>query len=190
MLGPAAGSSGSGTACGRPPGTGKPRAAPSPARRPAGTGKGWGQPPGGPRRDLTPGPSLFLPLEPTWGTDCRRCSIYRSRGDQERILAPRENLDAWVPRGYCQRRWRGRAVGVELERPGADGERGWAAMAGRWGPPSSPPSHCRVVSWRGGGGLSAPDTSRPLLPGETLMMIISFPDGIDSALCSKNSWFV
>lgn len=110
MLGPAAGSSGSGTACGRPPGTGKPRAAPSPARRPAGTGKGWGQPPGRPRRDLTPGPSLFLPLEPTWGTDCRRCSIYRSRGDQERILAPRENLDAWVPRGYCQRRRRGRPV--------------------------------------------------------------------------------
>lgn len=112
MLGPVAGRSGSGTARGRPLGTGKPRAAPSPASWPAGTRKGWGQPPGGPCRKLAPGPSLFLPLEPTWGTDCRRRSIYRSCGDQEQILASRENLGAWAPGGYCQLRRRGRPVTI------------------------------------------------------------------------------
>lgn len=55
-----------------------------------------GQPPGGPRGELGPGPSPFLLLEPRWGTD-QGDVFTRPRGDREWILAPLEDLDAWVP---------------------------------------------------------------------------------------------
>lgn len=79
------------------PETPGPRPGPPVGRR--GPGEGRGRPPGGPRGVLGPGPSPFLPLEPWWGTDQSGRYVHRPGGDQKPILAPQENLDAWVPGG-------------------------------------------------------------------------------------------